>query len=361
MTNQMLLLDYLQTIRNKENLFLIGAGVSIQYVENNTKLYNKAIEIIMKSLNAEKIPITQSAADISRWKIVKEDQKLILHEVSPGKFKINDTNADLWDTILYNNPQIIELVCALAYSHEYDRFTIYPEYEFFNFFHHNSVMINFNHDNIAESAIRKMNVISAHGTVSYELRKGLKIALKETIFGNYTRIKPLTKKLILLTKESDSNLENNHNYNKFILNLRTKFYKNVIVIGYSFFTQGCGDIYDDVTFFRTRDYIKNFKPNLCVIDPNSCVVLDMLSSTLSCSKPIKFDVYWDCFSQSYFKCLYDRFFHPNKAVFNRRFNELYEICKSHVLSKASDKITLSVRDYLEIFNQKYFSKSYRNV
>ena len=81
-------------------------------------------------------------------------------------------------------------------------------------------------------------------------------------------------------------------YSVFSDELRIDKFNSIILIGYSFFSNGL-EPYDSLTLDHIREYIINHDCKVVIIDPNSSVVADILSNSINRVKIICYPVFWN--------------------------------------------------------------------
>lgn len=266
----------LNLIFNSKALYLLGAGVSSFYVPPKYNLYAQAKKLMEELVVGPIIKNNSSLSEEDRIRFEIQGCKHVFHITETGKTLIDDSQIDLYDQILFSNPFILEIFCALAYSIE--SFTgPCPEYQIFNHINQGSVIANLNHDNLADNFIcNRIPVIPLHGTISDGLIRFLKDNIDYIIENGYTPT--AMKDLYLSTQENINLLSYRQNYIDFMNILNSSKFLNIVVIGYSFFKKNSTNIYDVVTYDRIRDYlIQNRKCNLVVIDIEPNFVADVFS------------------------------------------------------------------------------------
>ncbi len=224
--------------------------------------------------------------------------KHTFYKSESGKTLINESELDLYDQILFSNPFILEIFCALAYS--IDKFSgPCPEYQIFNQITRSSVIANLNHDDLANNFINTaIPLIPLHGTVQNCSIKFLQDNIGYIIENGYNP--SFIKDLYLSTQENIELLLKNQNYRVFIETLCFKNFLNIVIIGYSFFKKNGSEIYDRETYQFIREYLlRNKKCNLVIIDLNPGFVADIFSKD-TFHNAVCFTLNWSAFTQSMF-------------------------------------------------------------
>lgn len=264
-----------------KTLYLFGAGASAFYIKPRYDLYELAKQKLRENFIAPMIydsqTINLSNEEKHRFKIA--GCKYTFHEKLDGQILIGDSEEDLYDILLHKNPYILELICALIYSLEKVPL-ICPEYQIFNLINQNSIIVNLNHDGLAEKFIcKKFKKINLHGIITNELRKFIQSNFSDIIEYGY---KPsLIKKCYFATMENEYLLLHKQEYIDFINELNKNQFKYIVFIGYSFFRKNDCDIYDVVTHDLIREYLYNNTCNLISYDLNPYFCADILSKTSS--------------------------------------------------------------------------------
>jgi|GEM_PF-4882112 len=298
-------LEEIPNIFESTSLFILGAGVSDSYIKPQYEdSYKKTKELLVEGeflgvypvIDGSRTPLTSEEA----IRIKKLCSPHFIYKTSNGKFLIDETNMDFFDVILHSYPEIFEFICAMNYSlDEYPTFC--PEYQIFNLANPNSIIVNLNHDHLAENFIkRKDRIISLHGIITpkmkHEIKKIFPFILDLNLRGELSKI------LYLATKENEALLLNKIEYRSLDQQLNTKEFKYIVVIGYSFFKKNDFEIYDTVTYDFIRSYFvkKKNKCSLIVIDPNPNFVIDIFSKDTNISKIEFFEIYWNKFTHAFY-------------------------------------------------------------
>ncbi|HII0665481.1 TPA: hypothetical protein ACYYI5_000676 [Legionella pneumophila] len=227
------LLQKIIEISRFKSLFILGAGVSHSYIKPRYDLINDAKEELATFFS---YPLVNDEYDITeeekiRLKII--GSKFIKHNPLDGKLIIDNKNMqDYLERIIHANPQFIEYICAKNYTlDEYPEFC--PEYQILNYLNPASIIINLNHDNLAEFFVKKLNVITLHGTITPKQKK---IIMKYLSFSlDLDLRKYFFKDLYFATRESESLLTKRDSYKLLSDTLKVNNFKNLVIVGYSFF------------------------------------------------------------------------------------------------------------------------------
>lgn len=295
------LLQKIIEISRFKSLFILGAGVSYSYIKPRYDLMNDAKEELMKVFS---YPLVNDEYDITEEEKIRlqlTGSKFIKNNPADGKLIIDNNNMqDYLERMIHANPQFIEYICAKNYTlDEYPEFC--PEYQIFNYVNSTSIIINLNHDNLAEFFVKKLNVITLHGTITPKQKK---IIMKYLSFSlDLDLRKYFFKDLYFATRESESLLTKRDGYRLFSDILKVNKFKNIVIVGYSFFKKNFYEIYDVVTYDLIREYLQKNKAQVIIIDPFPNDAANILCRELS-SLDIKcYPVYWNSFVWAYYKTI----------------------------------------------------------
>jgi len=308
----------------QNNLYILGAGVSARHVEPSYDQYKGAYNFL-SSLSGFPIP------DQDKILTMSEDHKNRLC-ICGSPYRLDFENEevlrdmDLLDLVINTFPEIVEIQCAIDYSFHILPKTC-PEYSFFNYVTKNSLILNLNHDSLASTFIENRDVIPLHGEISPKQREAI-VKLLPYIF-DIDILQPLRKELLLATTESEYWVSRNENYMKLIKSLENNHYKNIVIIGYSFFRRNPYSVSDHVTLDIIRNYIIEKNPKVIIFDPgDSDFIPDIFSNNLSNLKGLRLNIPWDRFIYALFGS--NLFKKERSSIFNfcstdfRTFRYLYE-------------------------------------
>lgn len=298
------LLHTLIQVFNSRSIFILGAGVSYAYIKPEYHLYENAKSFISNSLTSVSVefPRKLTENEKERFKIVVGNHTI--HNLENGELLIDDTYEDLRSLFIRQNPEIIEILGALTYSTELKE-NFYPEYEILHFIKNNSLILNFNHDHLAETILKEKKILSMHGTITPQIRT----AIQETIplilndqLSSSSVSGLFLKEFCLATKENEHELLKNKKYRNFQEKLTQNQYSFLVIIGYSFFKKNSYSIYDVVTYDLIRSYLyESKKTSVIIIDPEPEFPADILANNLKHLKIEMYPIYWNCFTRSLFK------------------------------------------------------------
>lgn len=295
------LLQKIIEISRFKSLFILGAGVSYSYIKPRYDLINDAKEELAKFFS---YPLVNDVYDIMeeekiRLKII--GSKFIKNNPADGKLIIDNKNMqDYLERIIHANPQFIEFICAKNYTlDEYPKFC--PEYQILNYVNPSSIIINLNHDNLAEFFVKKLKVITLHGTITPKQKK---IIMKYLSFSlDLDLRKEFFKDLYFATRESENLLIKRDGYKLLSNTLNVNKFKNLVIVGYSFFKKNFYEIYDVFTYDLIREYLQKNRTQVIIIDPFPNDVANILCRELT-SLDIKcYPVYWNSLVWAYYKTI----------------------------------------------------------
>jgi hypothetical protein len=297
-SNPIDLLKALINIFKSKSIYIIGAGVSASYIELHYSLYSTAKKLI-KTIGIYPIKSEEKITNEEFSRISILGGKHILQETDDETLLIDNSNTDIYDYFLKQNPDFFKYLCALTYSlSEYPKMC--PEYQIFNLINPDSIIINFNHDGLAEHFINPnlFKSLPVHGKITPQLKSKLNSLLSCSLDINVSEI--LLRDYCLATHEIESNLIKNQDYIRFIKYLHKYSYEYMVIIGYSFFTNNFG-INDIVTYNLINSYISNNKNiKIVIINPNSSLVSDLIANECRIQKISNFNIYWNKFVNAYY-------------------------------------------------------------
>lgn len=212
----------------------------------------------------------------------------------------------------------MDFICALNYSlHILPKRC--PEYEIFNLANKNSVIINLNHDELAKKFINKQIVlIHLHGLVSTKFSEFLRENLY-WIIDDFDFNPNFFNNHCISTRE-DERLLITDSYLDFDNILIRNGFNNLVIIGYSFFSKGYYEIYDEITYYRIKEFlIKNKKCRLFIIDLNPSNITNLFIKYNNCNARCHF-VNWPAFT------------HSIDFLFKNSFSEMFKINYTNSLS-----------------------------
>ncbi len=336
-------LTLLLNIFRSKTLYLTGAGASAFYIKPRYDLYqiakNKIRELIISPIIIN--PITQNLSKEEKLRFQIAGSPHIFHETIDDRILIDEKNMDMYDIILHSQPEIIELFCALTYSLK-DIPHICPEYQILNLINRESILLNLNHDGLAEFFINKaVKIIPLHGTITNLQRKFLQKNIIEIIESGVSKY--LLKNCYFLTMENEFLLIQKKEYIDLIHELYIDRFQYIVIIGYSFFKKNDSDIYDVVTYDLIRSYLIENKCKLIILDVNPHYVADIVSKTT--------DIHMSCISMNWSAFTY---------AFNKIYNNPYQkfrFDRNNVKSLGILYDLFNHSDYYDINNLPNYIKS----
>lgn len=326
----------LRKIFCSKTLFILGAGVSSRYIKPDYKNYFKAREKLRREFLSYPLETpseinTQREKEVDKSRLEIALSQHIVHSTY-DKLYIDGTEKDFFDEVIFSNPQLLELTCAEAYS--LDRFPNQaPEYQLFNLANPNSLIVNLNHDGLAEHFIKGKRLISLHGTITPQVKRVIKEILPYSLDKDVGK---LLKGLHLAAKESEKELLFKKEYQEFEEQLKHNRFLYIVIIGYSFFRKNSSDIYDGVTYDLIRTYLYE-NGSFCkviIIDPEPYFVADILMKTLRTINMECFEIYWSSFAFAFKKLnQYRLVFQKTTSIYSRedlkRFSVFYDFYSYH--------------------------------
>lgn len=299
----LLLKEMIKALKFK-TLYVIGAGASYAYLPPRYDLYSESKRLTTEHIHGASLqplkPLNES--EEHRFRINIGDHTL--HKDPNDQLLIDDTYTDLSALVVRQIPEILELCGLLSYSIK--KFpTFCPEYQILNFTNKNSIIVNLNHDHLAETFIKERKIISLHGTVPPSMRVFFEENLSLILGDGFNS--PLIKNLLpqnlyIATKELEHSLLKNNEYIQLQKELIANRFRFIIIIGYSFFKKSDCYLYDTVTYDLIRAYLYANKSNckVIIIDPEPYYVADMFSKNISVSNISTYKIYWNCFTNAFF-------------------------------------------------------------
>ncbi len=282
-------------ILSKKNLYILGAGVSANYIKPIYKQIDKVIDSLTEQGG---FPIGEGAEltekDQYRLKIIESNIPIISSKPDYAYAKFLQQKLDIYDVLAHKYPWHATLICADTYS--LDAYpNICPEYSIFNFAHPNSLIVSMNHDSLASHFIKNKKTISLHGEILPESKKCIKELLTFPLDADITPYLP--KNLYVATREFESELIFSDKYIQLINILRNEIFDNLVIIGYSFFKRDAQHIYDEFTFEIINEHLSSKRCNCIIIDTDPFSLANLISNYIG-SDSI-YTINWANFIYSY--------------------------------------------------------------
>ncbi len=321
------LLEKILYVSRFKSLYILGAGASYKYIPISYGLLHDAKELLLDSIQGISVspPRLLSEMEEARFEISGH----VLHKDYRGNILIDETDRDIHDIFIRQNPEILELCGLLNYSLNKLPEKC-PEYQFFNKVNLHSVFLNLNHDSLCENFVKNRKIITLHGTVSSELKNLIQnniFCILDDAFGHSAIRYIIPKNLHVATKESEHILSQRNEYRELKNELVKNKFPYIVIIGYSFFKKNGSEIHDTYTYDLIRSYLIEHKEcEVIIIDPEPNFVADMLSKTLSVSKISLYQMKWDCFVNAFFDVVknknlpYFKFSEFELRLFNLLYN-----------------------------------------
>lgn len=343
-----------ENILNKRNLYILGAGVSANYIKPNYYLLDQVKNSLTKQGGfpiGEGMKLTQ--IDQNRLIIIGSKIPIIDSEPNYGLAELLQHNLDIFDVLAHKYPWHAALICAKNYS--LDTYpSKCPEYSIFNFAHSSSVIVSMNHDSLASNFIRNKKIISLHGEIPPESKKYIKTLLTLPMDVDITQYLP--KDLYLATREFESELIFSDKYVQLMNILINEKFENIVIIGYSFFKRDAQHIYDEFTFEIINNYLYENKCGCIIIDMDPSFVNDFIPTK---TMPQTYAVNWGSFIYSY---MITKALKNSQIIANnfseedaRRFLEYYSQCTDIFSQPNNDDINTD-----EIINRKIITAIYNH-